>query len=118
MSKYILYHNPRWGKSRGAVSLLNEKKINYTLVEYLKNPLDVEDVLLLSKKLGLAPGEFVRKNEKDFKENNLDAIIHDHNKMAVSISKFPKIMERPILVKGDKAVIGRPPENILKLVKE
>ena len=118
MSKYILYHNPRWGKSRGAVSLLNENKINYILVEYLKNPLDVEGVLLLSKKLGLDPGEFVRKNEKDFKENNLDAIIHDNNKMAISISKFPKIMERPILVKGEKAVIGRPPENILKLVKE
>ena len=118
MSKYILYHNPRWGKSRGAVSLLNENKINYTLVEYLKNPLDVEGVLLLSKKLGLDPGEFVRKNEKDFKENNLDTIIHDRNKMAVSISKFPKIMERPILVKGEKAVIGRPPENILKLGKE
>ena len=100
------------------MSLLNENKINYTLIEYLKNPLDVEGVLLLSKKLGLDPGEFVRKNEKDFKENNLDAVIHDHNKMAVSISKFPKIMERPILVKGEKAVIGRPPENILKLVKE
>ena len=118
MSKYTLYHNPRWGKSRGAVSLLNEHKINYTLVQYLKNPLDVDDVLVLSKKLGLEPGEFVRKNEKDFKENDLDSIIHDHNKMAVSISKFPKIMERPILVKGEKAVIGRPLENILKLVKE
>ena len=90
------------------MSLLNENKINYTLVEYLKNPLDVEGVLLLSKKLGLDPGEFVRKNEKDFKENNLDAIIHDNNKMAIFISKFPKIMERPILVKGEKAVIGDP----------
>ena len=49
------------------MSLLNEYKINYSLVEYLKNPLDVDDVLLLSEKLGLAPGEFVRKNEKDFK---------------------------------------------------
>ena len=100
------------------MSLLNEYKINYTLDEYLKDPLDVEDVLLLSKKLGLAPGEFVRKNEKDFKENDLDTIIYDRNKMAESISKFPKIMERPILVKGEEAVIGRPPENILKLVKE
>ena len=118
MSKYKLYHNPRWGKSREAVLLLGEYKINYTLVEYLKNPLDVDDVLLLSKKLGLAPGEFVRKNEKDFKENNLDTIIHDHNKIAISISKFPKIMERPILVKGEKAVIGRPPKNILKLIKK
>ena len=100
------------------MSLLNKRKVNYTLIEYLKNPLSVDDVLLLSKKLGLDPGRFVRKNEKDFKENNLIKFIHDNNKMAVCISKFPKIMERPILVKGDKAVIGRPRENIFKLVKK
>jgi len=100
------------------VSLLDKNKIQYAVVEYLKNPLSLQEVLSLSKKLGLDAGEFVRKNEKDFKENNLDTMIHDHNKMAVSISKFPKIMERPIFVKGEKAVIGRPPENILKLVKE
>lgn len=78
----------------------------------------MDDVLLLSKKLGMDPGEFVRKNEKDFKENKLEKMIYDNNKMAESISKFPKIMERPILVKGDKAVIGRPPENILELLKK
>ncbi len=100
------------------MSLLDKNKIQYAVVEYLKNPLSLQEVLSLSKKLGLDAGEFVRKNEKDFKENNLDTMIHDHNKMAVSISKFPKIMERPIFVKGEKAVIGRPPENILKLVKE
>ena len=100
------------------MSLLNENKINYTVVEYLKNPLGVDDVLLLSKKLGMDPGEFVRKNEKDFKENKLEKMIYDNNKMAESISKFPKIMERPILVKGDKAVIGRPTENILELLKK
>ncbi len=100
------------------MSLLNESKINYTMVEYLKNPFDVEGVLSLAKKLGLNPGEFVRKNEKDFKENKLEEVIYDDHKMAEFISKFPKIMERPILVKDEKAVIGRPPENILKLVKE
>ena len=78
----------------------------------------MDDVLLLSKKLGMDPGEFVRKNEKDFKENKLEKMIYDNNKMAESISKFPKIMERPILVKGDKAVIGRPTENILELLKK
>ena len=64
------------------------------------------------------PGEFVRKNERDFKENKLEKVMYDNYKMAESISKFPKIMERPILVKEEKAIIGRPPENILKLVKE
>ena len=84
----------------------------------MKNPLGVDDVLLLSKKLGMDPGEFVRKNEKDFKENKLDKMIYDNNKMAESISKFPKIMERPIFIKGDKAVIGRPLENILELLQK
>ena len=88
------------------------------MVEYLKNPLDIDGVLSLSRKLGLNPGEFVRKNEIDFKENKLENLIDDNYKMAESISKFPNIMERPILVKGEKAVIGRPPENILKIVKE
>ena len=114
----ILYHNPRWGKSREAVSLLNENNINYDLVEYLKNPLSVTEVMSLSNKLGLAPSEFVRKSEKDFKENNLGEIITDNKKMAKSISKFPKIMERPIFVKGQQAIIGRPPENILKLINK
>ena len=100
------------------MSLLNEYNINYIIIEYLKNPLSVKEVLSLSNRLGLDPGEFVRKSENDFKENNLDEIITDKNKMAIFISKFPKIMERPILVKGDKAVLGRPPENILKLVRE
>ena len=100
------------------MSLLNENNINYDLVEYLKNPLSVREIMSLSNKLGLNPGEFVRKSEKDFKDNNLVKIITDNDKMAISMSKFPKIMERPILVKGNKAVIGRPPENILKLVLE
>ena len=95
--------------------LLSENNIKYTLVEYLKNPLSVTEVMSLSNKLGLNPGEFVRKSEKDFKENNIGKIITDNKKMAISISKFPKIMERPILVKGQQPVIGRPPENILKL---
>ena len=100
------------------MSLLNENNINYDLVEYLKNPLSVKEVMSLSNKLGLAPMEFVRKSEKDFKENNLGKIITDNKKMAKSISKFPKIMERPIFVKGQHAIIGRPPENILKLINK
>ena len=102
MSDYILYHNPRWGKSKEAVSLLNQNNINYIMIEYLKNPLSVTEVTSLSKKLGLNPGELVRKSEKDFKDKNLDRIIADNYKMAIYMSKYPKIMERPILVKGNK----------------
>ena len=116
MSSNILYHNPRWGKSRGAVALLKDNGIKYTLVEYLKDPPSVKEIMSLSKKLGLAPGEFVRRSEKEFIENNLESIMHDHKKMASFISKFPKILERPIFISNDKAIIARPPENILKLI--
>ena len=96
--------------------LLNENNVKFTTIEYLKTPLTQKEILSLSKKLGLSPGEFVRKNESDFKENNLSQFLEDNNAMAKAIEKYPKIMERPIAVRGDKAIMGRPPENILILL--
>jgi arsenate reductase len=98
------------------VSLLKEHNLDFSIVEYLKTPLTPSEIISLSKKLGKAPGEFVRKNETDFKNNNLGNQLDDDQKLAEAIAEFPKIMERPIAVKGDKAVIGRPPENVLSLL--
>ena len=98
------------------MSLLKESGVEFTIVEYLKNPLNRDEILSLSNKLGMAPSGFVRKNESSYKENNFGEIINDNEAMAVAIEKFPKIMERPIAVKGAKAVIGRPPENVLSLI--
>ena len=98
------------------MSLLNENNVDYTLVEYLKNPLTKEQILVLAEKLGKQPGEFVRKKEADFRENNLSDLVHDSDAIAAAMAKFPKIMERPIFVAGEKAAIGRPLENILSLV--
>ena len=98
------------------MSLLKEHNLDFSIVEYLKTPLTPSEIISLSKKLGKAPGEFVRKNEADFKNNNLAKRLGDDQKMAEAIAKFPKIMERPIAVKGDKAVIGRPPEKVLSLL--
>ncbi len=69
----------------------------------------------LSSKLGKRPSEFVRKGETDFKENNLKEVLDDDEALFAAMAKFPKIMERPIVVKGEKAVLGRPPENVLEL---
>lgn len=69
----------------------------------------------LSAKLGKRPSEFVRKGETDFKENNLKEVLDDNEALFAAMAKFPKIMERPIVVKGEKAVLGRPPENVLEL---
>ena len=98
------------------MSLLKEHNLDFSIVEYLKTPLTPSEIISLSKKLGKSPGEFVRKNETDFKNNNLEKQLNDDGKMAEAMAKFPKIMERPIAVKGDRAAIGRPPENVLSLL--
>ena len=98
------------------MSLLKEHNLDFSIVEYLKTPLTPREIISLSKKLGKSPGEFVRKNETDFKNNNLEKQLNDDGKIAEAMAKFPKIMERPIAVKGDRAVIGRPLENVLSLL--
>ena len=98
------------------MSLLKEHNLDFSIVEYLKTPLTPSEIISLSKKLGKSPGEFVRTNETDFKNNNLEKQLNNDGKMAEAIAKFPKIMERPIAVKGDRAVIGRPLDNVLSLL--
>ena len=98
------------------MSLLEQSGVEFTKVEYLKNPLNRNEILSLSNKLGMAPSGFVRKNEASYKENNFGEILNDDKAMAEAMEKFPKMMERPIAVKGKKAIIGRPPENVLTLL--
>ena len=86
------------------------------MVEYLKDPLLENEILMLAKKLGRRPKDFIRTSEKDFKENNIKSLINDDRALAKAIEGLPKIMERPIFVVGENAVIGRPPENILTLL--
>jgi len=98
------------------VSLLNEKKIDFTIVEYLKTPLSKSEILSLADKLGKHPKEFVRTKEKEFIDNNFRNIVENGDVLADAIASYPKILERPIAVLGDKAVIGRPPELVLTLL--
>ena len=95
---------------------MEESGVEFTTVEYLKTPLNRDEILSLSKKLGLPPSGFIRKNEAEFKKNNFGEILNDDEALAEAMEKFPKIMERPIAVQGEKAVIGRPPENVLTLL--
>ena len=98
------------------MSLLKEKNVDFIIIEYLKTPITEDEVILLSQKLGRAPAEFVRCSERDFKENQLHRFLSNDKKMAECMVKFPKIIERPIFVNGNRAVIGRPPEDILMLL--
>ena len=78
--------------------------------------MSIDEILLLSKKLGKRPKDFIRTSEKDFKDNNIKSLINNDKALAKAMEGLPKIMERPIFVVGENAIIGRPPENILMLL--
>lgn len=95
---------------------MRDNSIEPEIIEYLKEVPSEVDFKSLAVKLGIRPLEFVRKGEADFKENGITNILNDDEKMFKAMCQFPKIMERPIVVKGEKAVLGRPPENVLGLI--
>lgn len=116
MSDITIYHNPRCSKSRQTLKLLEEQGIEPEVVLYLENPPSKAELKGVLKKLGIAPRDLLRKGEDAYKENNLsDPGLSDAALIDAMIT-HPKLIERPIVIKGDKAVLGRPPENVLNLV--
>ena len=98
------------------MKLLKDRGVDPHIIEYLKTPLSVSDIRGLSKKLDLHPKEFIRKRESDFKEQKLANKLEDAEALFEAMSRYPKVIERPIVVKESLAVIGRPLENILTLL--
>ena len=110
-----IYHNPRCSKSRQALQLLEEKGKSPEIVEYLKDIPSKDKLKAIIKKLNIQPEELIRKGEADYKENFKGKTLSDEQWMEAMI-KFPKLIERPIVINGNKAVIGRPPEKVLEVV--
>ncbi len=115
--KYIIYHNTRCSKSREACSILEEKGIAFETVEYLKTPLNQKQIKELLKLLGLKAQEIVRKSEPLYVQNYANKKITDAQWIKI-LAANPILIERPIIVKGNKAIIGRPPEKVLELIKK
>jgi len=111
MSEVQIWHNPRCSKSREAMKLLQEKGVEAEVVKYLEVEPDEEMIKDLLKKLGIPAKELLRTGEDIYKELKL-ANVEDEGVLIRAMSRFPKLIERPIVIKGDKAVIGRPPEKI------
>lgn len=112
--KYTIYHNPRCTKSRQALSILEEEGAEIEVVKYLENIPTEEEMLLLLAKLNIKPFDLVRKGEKIYKEQYKKLNLNDHEWIKVMLEN-PKLIERPIVVKGNKAIIGRPPELVKEL---
>ncbi|WP_367770845.1 arsenate reductase (glutaredoxin) [Flavobacterium sp. WC2421] len=106
-----IYHNPRCGKSRNALALVEETKQEYEVIKYLEQPPTYPDLILLLKKLHLKPLELVRQKEKIWIENYKNKSMTDESIINAMVSN-PILIERPILIKGDKAIIGRDLEKV------
>lgn len=110
-----LYHNPRCGKSRSALALLQERGANVTVVEYLKTPLTRAELAALVRQLGIPAADLVRKGEDVCKQHYGDRTMADDDWLE-AMAAHPILMERPVAVRGARAVIGRPPETVLTLL--
>ena len=110
-----IYHNPRCTKSRQTLALLQENGVEPEVVLYLENIPTANDLRDLLRKLEIAPLQLIRKGEKDWKENYKGKELSDEQIIEAMIA-HPKLIERPIVVKDNKAVLGRPPENVLELI--
>lgn len=116
MSNFTIYHNPRCSKSRETLALLEEKSIEPEIILYLETQPDQAEIQALLKKLGIKAIELVRTKEEAFKASGLSKESSD-DELIAAMAAEPKLIERPIVVAGTKAVLGRPPENVLALIK-
>lgn len=116
MTDLTLYHNPRCSKSRGALELLEARGLPPNVVRYLETPLNAAQIKSLLGKLGISARQLLRTGEDEYKMLQLADESLSEAQLIDAIAQHPKLMERPILEVGDKAVIGRPPENVLELL--
>lgn len=116
MSSCTIYHNNRCSKSRDSLALLRDSGIEPTVVNYLDSPPDRESLEDLIVRMGLRPRDVIRRKEKLFKELNLNEFLNDDDKLLDAMLDNPILIERPIVVVGNKVTIGRPPERILEIL--
>lgn len=112
-----IYHNPRCRKSREGLELLEKSAAKFEVIKYLENVPTHKELVAIIDALGISPENLLRKNEAIWKEQYRDKQLSDAEIIAAMV-KHPKLIERPIVINGNKAVIGRPLENISTLLNE
>lgn len=110
-----IYHNPRCSKSRQTLQLIKDAGADVEIIEYLKAIPTKEELKLVLMQLNLKPIDIIRKGEAVYKEKFKNSNFNDDEWIKIMI-EYPKLIERPIVIKGNKAILGRPPENVLELI--
>lgn len=116
MDELILWHNPRCSKSREALALLRKEGVEPTIVEYLQTSPSVPELEHVLALLGLEPRELMRDTEPAWKEAGLDDPTLDRTALLAAMVAHPILIQRPIAIRGSRAVLGRPPERVLDLI--
>lgn len=114
--KVTIYHNPRCSKSRQTLQLIQEQGIEPDIIKYLETPPSAEEIKTILTKLAIKPRELLRKNEPDYKAAGLNDTSLDDDTVINAMVDHPKLIERPIVLANDQAIIGRPPENVLAIL--
>lgn len=117
MSEVHIYHNPRCSKSRETLALLQEQGIEPTITEYLKDAPNSDEIKSVLEKLGISARDLMRKGEEEYQNLNLANPELSEEELIQAIANHPKLMERPVVVVGNQARIGRPPHTVLEIIK-
>ena len=116
MNNFTIYHNPRCSKSRQTLELIKANGIEPEIILYLQNPPSSSRLTELVDFMQIKPRDLLRKGEDEYKTYNLQDMSLDDSEIIKVMSENPKLIERPIVVSNNQAIIGRPPENVLKLI--
>lgn len=116
MDSYVLWHNPRCSKSREALELLRSHGVEPVVLEYLKYPPHCAEIERVANAIGEPVKSMMRSNEPEFKTLGLDAPGVSDAALYAAMAGYPRLIQRPILVHGERAIVGRPPERLLELI--
>lgn len=116
MSEVTIYHNPKCSKSRATLEILHDHSVDLEIIEYLKTPPSVSELADILDLLGMAPRDLMRKGETAYTENGLGDADLTNSDLIDAMVANPILIERPIVLCGGKARIGRPPESVLEIL--
>ena len=114
--KLVIYHNPRCSKSRETLQILQDNDVIPEIIEYLEDPPTAEELRAIVAKLGIGARELLRTTEPVYRDADLDDDSLSEDEIIEAICEYPALLQRPIVVAGDRAVIGRPPAKVLEIL--
>jgi arsenate reductase len=115
-ARFVIYHNPSCSKSRETLQILADNNLNPVVIEYLDNPLTRQELKTIIEMLGVSARNLLRTTEQVYQDAELDDEALSEDEIITAICEHPALLQRPIVVSGERAVIGRPPAKVLDII--